>query len=609
MMKMNHFVIGTAGHIDHGKTNLVKALTGIDTDRLAEEKKRGISINLGFAHLHLTPDRVVSFIDVPGHERFVRNMLAGAAGVDAVLLVVAGDDGIKPQTREHFEICRLLGIAQGIVVITKSDLPEKPNLETEIAELVSGSFLENCPILRVSAATGAGLSDLRDLLIKLSITAEKEESPLRLPVDRAFIIKGFGTVVTGTLSGGRLNVGDTLQNGISAETFRVRSLQVHGNKAETAIAGQRVAVNFADAKPEQVMRGSMLIQPGSLQPHSELLIEIELLPSARALSDVDEILIYSGTAEVSGSLRVLSGEIQPGKLGFARLLLKEKLVTVPEDRLILRLPAPVRTIAGGRVLELSPTKQNREKLRLRAESLSKMSVADRVSFQVDQADTGISLMELATKFGLTKFQMATLAKSRPWISAGDWILEEAKATQIQEQWRKRLTDFHAQHPLRLGMPREELRGKLPPETFARLLISPLVLEQDLVRLASHRVQLQSPETDAQAKMEKSFETAGLSVPSADEVLQKSGVSAAKAKELLQMLLKSRRVVKIGEGLILHHSALATLKLSMQARKGKRFGVGEFKEWTGVSRKYAIPLLEWLDRERVTRRVGESREVI
>ncbi|MGB9606189.1 MAG: selenocysteine-specific translation elongation factor, partial [Bryobacteraceae bacterium] len=351
---MKHVIVGTAGHIDHGKTALVKALTGIETDRLEEEKRRGISIELGFAHLDLGPDLRLGFVDVPGHERFVKTMLAGAWGIDLVLLVVAADESIKPQTREHFDICRLLSIRRGLVALTKADLVEADLLELvrlEVEEFVAGSFLEGAPVIPVSAVTGQGLEELKKALAAVGAeTPEKDATRhFRLPVDRAFSLRGFGTIVTGTLVSGTVASDEEIEAHPAGWRLRVRSIQVHGQAVERARAGQRTALNIAGAEPAEVSRGTVLTAPGLFRPVTQFDARLELLPSARPLKNRAPVHFHAGTAEIEAEVRLLEGTdaLQPGQSCWARILLREPTLLLPGDRFIIRMFSPVVTIGGG----------------------------------------------------------------------------------------------------------------------------------------------------------------------------------------------------------------------------------------------------------------------
>jgi selenocysteine-specific elongation factor len=603
---MRHVIVGTAGHIDHGKTALVKALTGADTDRLAEEKRRGISIDLGFAHLDLTPDLRLGFIDVPGHERFVKNMLAGASGIDLVLLVVAAGESIMPQTREHFDICRLLGLRRGVIALTKSDIADPDILELtrlEIEEFVAGSFLEHAPLIAVSAVTGAGIEDLRHALGHAASDASIKDASnyFRLPIDRSFSMRGHGSVVTGTLISGTLKIEDEVELFPSAKRARVRGLQIHGAPANHASAGERTAVNLAGLDSSEIQRGMVLASPGLFQTTACIDTTFELLPGARALKHRAPVHLHAGTAEVEAEVRLLASldAMKPGTRAHVRFLLRDPLLFLPGDRFIVRMFSPVVTIGGGVVLDAASPQRIRR-------------VAS--NQRLDQIEsTGLSTVAIAeSKYGLTAANLIARCGAR---FPDPWYPNKVKLSSLKESLSVILTRFHANKPLLPGMPKEDLRSSALPGSPAFLLDDLLrdskniVVEGDLVRLASHRVKLKIDESEATEKIEKLFRDAGLAVPSTSEVLSKSGIEASRARSLLQILLRDRKLLKINDGLVFHTSAIEALRAILAPRIGTKFSVADFKTWTGVSRKYAIPLLEFLDREHVTRREGDNRIVL
>lgn len=595
---MTSIIVGTAGHIDHGKTTLVRALTGIDTDRLAEEKRRGISIELGFAHLDLGGGLQGGFVDVPGHERFVKTMVAGVTGIDIVLLVIAADESIKPQTREHFDICRLLGLERGIVVVTKADAVEPDLVELvklEAEEFVAGSFLEGAPIVAVSAKTGAGLEELKEAIRRTAATLPRRTSrqPLRLPIDRAFAMKGFGAVVTGTLAAGTIQVEQEVEVQPLQRRLRVRGVQVHGRAAKAAHAGQRTAVNLAGIEHTELQRGMVLTAPGVLRPVSVIDCRLTLLPGVKPLHGRTPVHFHAGTAEVVGAARPL-GE------GLARIRLREPLLLLPGDRFILRRFSPVVTIGGGEVIEVEPPRKSR------AARLQSLPVAERAAVLVADAGHGMAKAELLWRLG----EPVTAG-----VEVGEWCVAPGWLDGQQAELEKALAAFHKSNPLLAGMPREELRtrvmAKAPAALFDALLArtKKMASEGELVRLATHRVQLKQDEQDARAKIEGAFAAGGLAVPGQREVLAASGVDATRAAILLATLLKEKVLIRVSPELVFHHGAIDQLKQLLGARKGSRFTVPEFKDWTGCSRKYAIPLLEFLDRERLTRREGDARVVV
>lgn len=621
---MKNIIVGTAGHIDHGKTALVKALTGIDADRWEEEKRRGITIDIGFAHLQLTPGLRLGFVDVPGHERFVKNMLAGVGGIDLLLFVVAADESIKPQTREHFDICRLLGIRKGIIALTKADLagPDLVELvKLEMEEFVAGSFLQGAPVVPVSSVTGEGLDALREALARAAAeVSEKNAAGLfRLPVDRSFSMKGFGTVATGTLISGAVNREQEIEIHPQGRRVRVRGIQVHGAAAARATAGQRTALNLADIEPAALPRGVVLAEAGRFRATRTLDVALELLGSARPLKHRAPVHFHAWTAEIEAEVRLFAGQsaILPGTRAYARIILREPTLLVPGDRFIIRMFSPVVTIGGGAVLDTAGSRYRRaENPAARLDVLAGGDAAARVRLLVTEAGAGMSLPDLVARTGLPEGEiehaaagLVRIRQPQPWFTARAWM------DAMRERLARAVREFHRSHPLLPGYPRQELRARelpdAPPFLLDALLAEAreLVAEGEVVRLRSHRMVLKEDEAQAQATMERAFEQAGLAVPAVAEVLAKTGLEAARARSLLQILLREKKLVRVSEDLVFHHSAIARLREMVAERKSMRFSVPMFKDWTGISRKYAIPLLEFLDRERVTRREGDERIVL
>jgi selenocysteine-specific elongation factor len=580
--RMRNIIVGTAGHIDHGKTALVKALTGTDADRLAEEKRRGITIDLGFAHLQLAKDLRIGFIDVPGHERFVKNMLAGAAGIDLVLFVISAAESIKPQTREHFEICRMLGVQSGVIALTKADLVDPEILDLvrlEVDELVAGSFLENAPQIAVSSITGQGIPDL---LAALEVAArnvrEKSASGyFRLPIDRAFTMKGFGAVVTGTMISGTLARDQEVELFPDGRRLRVRGIQVYGQPADRARAGERTAVNLAGIEHSELRRGMVLAEPGRFSAVKVLDCDLETLSPVKSRAPVH---FHAGSAEIEAEVRK------------NRIVLKEPALILPGDRFIIRKFSPVITIGGGSVLDISASKKPR------------------------QPDFKPETLILERPFGIDESQFIawTGLKSIPAYPdiqrVGTTLISKASLTALQSKLTSVCRAFHKANTLLPGIQKSELRGKIPLELFEHVLSTASELTQDgeIVRLKSHKVVLKQDEQQARAAIESAFETAGLSAPAVPDVLKTSGVEPARARTILQMLLKEDKLQRISDDLVVHVAALAKLRSEIAARAGETFTVTTFKDWTGISRKYAIPLLEYFDREHLTTREGDQRRI-
>jgi selenocysteine-specific elongation factor len=649
---MKSIVVGTAGHIDHGKTALVKALTGIDADRLQEEKRRGITIDLGFAHMELPAANGetlrLGFVDVPGHERFVRNMLAGVGGIDLVLLVIAADESIKPQTREHFDILQLLGVRRGITVLTKSDAVDAETLDVvrlEVEEFLGGTFLDNPrSIVPVSSLTGAGLEDLKRVLVVAAAEVEPRDSRAlaRLPVDRVFTMKGFGTVVTGTLISGTIRKDQELEVFPTGRRVRVRGVQVHGHVAEAAIAGQRTALNLAGLSTEELARGMTLAPPETFAGTQRADVKLRLLASApRALKNRARAHFHSNTMETVVEIALHDvKQVAPGSEAFARLKLSEASLLLPGDRFIIRQFSPVVTIGGGVVIDAAPILVNRKiRGRVRSDSVSHPTLArmmealgsDRkaeiLCLRVTRrGKQGSSLAEVVAETGWPRDTIAELAsvlvQERRLMRFQDRMFAEAEFDLTQENLLSAVSGFHARDPLRPGMAKGELQDEMTRTTsVAKELfdaaLSSLVQQKrleaagDLVRLPGHGAVMKDEEADSKKKIEEAFAAAGLKVPALHEVIAGLKIDKARAQKIVTLLLRERVLVKISDELVFHHAALQELRRQIAALKANsaKIDVARFKDLTGVSRKYAIPLLEYLDRERVTRRVGDMREIL
>ena len=616
---MKNIIVGTAGHIDHGKTALVKALTGIDADRLEEEKRRGITIDLGFAHLELTPALRLGFVDVPGHERFIKNMLAGVGGIDLLLFVIAADESIKPQTREHFDICRLLGIRRGIIALTKADLVDDDILglvRLEVEEMIAGSFLEGAPIVPLSSITGAGLDDLRRELARAAAGVGEKNAAgyFRLPIDRVFSVKGFGTVATGTLISGSVAKEQEVEVHPAGRRLRVRGVQVHGGTAGRAVAGQRTAVNLADIEPADLSRGDVLSEPGRFHSVKQIDCRLDLLASAKPLKHRAPVHFHSGTAEIEAEVRLLEGTapMRPGTAAYVRLILRQAALLLPGDRFIIRMFSPVVTIGGGVVVDTGAKRYRRgDDVKARLETLYAGDAPARVALLVREAPHGMGMADLVARTAMGQQEITAAAAQAPLVSIPQpqpWYVDRAWMQAERARIVKTVREFHQQNPLLPGIARQELRGAAPVFVLDALLAETkeIVAEGELVRSRGHKLVLKEDEEQARAKIEQAFEETGLAVPAVAEVLAKSGVEPARARSLLQILLREKRLVRISEDLVFHQSALGQLRELLARHKGERFRVPEFKEWTGISRKYAIPLLEFLDRERITRREGDER---
>jgi selenocysteine-specific elongation factor len=628
---MQHVIVGTAGHIDHGKTALVKALTGIDADRLEEEKRRGITIDLGFAHT-TEQDIVLSFVDVPGHERFVRNMLAGVGGMDLVMLHVASDESVMPQTREHFEICRLLHVPAGLVVITKSDLADEGMLEVvrlEVQELVAGSFLEHAPVVAVSARTGAGVPELRRRIADLASATRRRraDGPPRLPIDRVFSVRGFGTVVTGTLLTGRLAHDDELALQPSGRVVKVRGLHVHGKAEAEALAGQRVAVNLSGVDVADVARGETLTRTDAVTVTRHADVQIELLATARSLKHGARVRFHQGTRELIGRIVLPDvAHIEPGVTASARIYLDAPAVLVRGDRFILRAYSPLSTIAGGTILDPAPPRRG---VRTAAgiARLARLLESDQVAVMTAIDDAGLSglaLPQLTGRLGVGWEQrQATidgLAKAGLAADISGVLVSTSRLSAVEEALIAAVTRYHASHPLEDGIPREEIRERLfanaPLPVFEHVLRAltahKRIIVRDRIALAGHNVALTDVEARARDAMIETLRAAKLTPPDSATLATQIGAPLDVITRMAALLVRRADLVRVGD-LLFHASALKQLKSDIRELKQggavDTIDVASFKDRYGITRKYAIPLLEYLDRERITRRVGDVRKIL
>jgi len=545
-------------------------------------------------------------------------MLAGASGIDVVLFVIAADESIKPQTREHFEICRLLGIPRGVIALTKCDLVDQDILDLvrlEVEEFVRGSFLETAPVIPVSSTSMLGMHELRAALDEAAggIACKDVSRYPRLPIDRSFSMRGHGAVITGTLISGSLAIDDEVELYPAGIRARIRGLQVHGSPVERARAGERTAVNLGGVDAKDARRGMTLAPPGLFRATQTIDSSFELLAGAHPLKHRAPVHFHAGTAEVEAQARLIASldPMKPGTRAHVRFVLREPLLLLPGDRFIVRMFSPVVTIGGGVVLDIAaPGRLRRAQLDQR---LTNLESGNRVSILVNESEFGLSAAQIVARTGMRASEIGEPAGVVRL--QGDWLVASAWIERTLAKFREILKDFHRKNPLQPGLAKEALRSRelvgAPAFLLDALLAraNDIVAEGENVRLASHRVALKEDETAATEKIEAQFRDGGLAVPSTQEVLAKSGVEAARARPLLQILLKNRKLIRVGDDLIYHASAVESLRKTLAARKGARFSVADFKDWTGVSRKYAIPLLEYLDREHVTRREGDQRIVL
>ena len=632
---MRSIIVGTAGHIDHGKTSLVRALTGVDADRLPEEKKRGITIDLGFAELDLGEVRL-GFVDVPGHERFVKNMLAGAHGIDLVALVLAADEGVMPQTREHFDICRLLGVKAGLIVVTKTDMVDADLLELvqmEAAELAAGSFLADAPILPVSSRTGEGIDELKATLqeLALAIPARVADWTARLPVDRVFTMRGFGAVVTGTLVAGEIAEGDEMELLPAGLKVRVRGLQVHGQTVNKASAGQRVAVNLGGVNLSEIERGMVLAPAGRLRPTQIIDARVEVLADApRPLRSRARIRVHLGAVEALARVRVLEegGEIAPGASGFAQIRLEKPVVAVAQERFIIRSYSPSHTIAGGIVLDGLAMKHRgrelieaRERLAILRDNHHAETVA---AYVASSGERGLRRADLVARTGWRDETLAQSLAGNELIEADGVFLAPVAFARLKTVTLAALASFHKAEPLAKGLPRETLREQLfhhtAPEIFRAVLTDleqqgHIVADKDIVRAATHSQTLTSADQNLKDNLTRIYRTAGLAPSTWNEALAQTGgkIDPNHARKILQLLFDDGTLRRVTPEFLFYGPALDELIAKIRAHAAtatdRLIDVAVFKDIAGISRKYAIPLLEYLDLQRITRRAGDKRLVL
>ena len=636
-------IVGTAGHIDHGKTALVKALTGVDADRLPEEKQRGITIDIGFAELELGAVKI-GFVDVPGHERFVKNMLAGASGIDFVLLVVAADEGVMPQTREHFEICRLLEVKSGLIVLTKKDLVDQELLDfckLDVSELVENSFLENAPVIAVSAKTGDGIAELKETLktLALKTPVRRNETVARLPIDRSFSVKGFGAVATGTLVSGEIGESDELEILPIEKIVRVRGLQTHGKAVKTVRAGQRAAINLGGIEHLEMTRGMVLAEKAVLRPTQIFDAQIENLKDAgRSLKTRQRVRVHIGTIEALARVQVINeqNEIAPGEKDFVQLRLETPIVCVPNERFIIRSYSPQITIAGGRVLDNSAQKHRRRDAETVKKQLEKLIEAEddkprQIKLRLEAAaEQSLTFTDLQARTGwrreILKRAIAENVEKKAVIEAESFFVVRTPFENLKGKALTAIENFHRREPLAKGMLQATLREKIfahfPVEIYKAVISNlerenKIATEKDTVKLAGHNLDLSSEEKLLRETLQKIYRTARLEVPKLEDALTEATRNTKSdknhARKVFQLLLNSGELVKITDEFYFPKTEIERLTLKIQesaAKTGDRLiDVSAFKLIAGVSRKYAIPLLEYFDREKITRRAGDKRLIL
>ncbi len=633
---MEQIILGTAGHIDHGKTSLIKAVTGIDTDRLKEEKLRGITIELGFASLDLPSGQHLGIVDVPGHEKFVKNMVAGASGIDIVLMVIAADEGVMPQTKEHMEICALLGIKYGLVVLTKIDMVDEEWLALvtdDIEEFVTDTFLEGALVLPVSSNTGQGIPELIEALdgVCSTIPDRAYSDIFRLPVDRVFSMKGFGTVITGTLISGKIRVGDTIMVYPSEITSKVRGIQVHNQSVDEAKSGMRTAINFQGLDKASVNRGDFLSIPGTLKSSYMLDIEFDYLDSnEKPLKNRSRVRFHAGTREIMGTLILIDREtVAPGETIEAQIRFDTPVVSVKDDRFVLRSYSPVRTIGGGGILNPIPSKHKRFDAKI-IDGLKELVNAEPdeiISFHSNASGyQGVSFADLRLMTNLSEKQLHNSVSS---LLSSRTIIQTDKENRVYihkntfETLNKEILNFignyHKKNPLKGGMSKEELKSKFPPALgakFFNLLLAQMtkgkeiVQEEDTIRLTSHTVSLGVGQEDIKQKILDAYKASKLTPPYFKELSKTLDVEQGAAKDVLLLLVKQGMIVKIKEELYYNVDVLADLKKRLVdfLKSNGEITTPQFKEMTGASRKYVIPLIEYFDSKNVTIRIGDIRKL-
>jgi len=630
-------ILGTAGHIDHGKTTLVKALTGINTDRLKEEQERGITIELGFAHLDLPSGIRVGVVDVPGHERFVKNMVAGATGMDLVALVIAADEGVMPQTREHVEICHLLGVKTGLVVLTKADLVDPDWLELvkeDVRDFVSGTFLADAPILPVSSTTGEGMDGFVSALDALAraVPERRTGGPYRLPIDRVFTVKGFGTVVTGTSISGQLRLGDEVfvyPRGLEA---RIRGIQTHGSVADVALPGLRTALNLQGIGREEVERGDVVATPNALRASYLLDLRFLYLTSAeRPLRNRSPVRFHVGTAEIMGRILFEQDELEPGTEAYVQIKLDAPVAVLPGDHYVLRSYSPVRTIGGGAILNPLPRKRKRTRpdLWTEMEILDKGTPSDLIAYHLERSGTrGLAAAEIAVRAGLfgktLERHLNELLSTRELVrfdGEGQRYLHKKVYDAILPAASGLLDAYHRENPLLPGIPKEELKTRLfprnpDPRLFQKVLndlvqSGDVVLERDIVRLSSHQVALAGEEAELRRGIEAFYRDRALEPPSRAEAASRMPGREAIAERIIELLVREGDLVRVKEDLLFHREVVEALqaRLVSYLREKGEIGITEFKDLAGgISRKYLIPIIEYFDNQKVTLRVGDRRRL-
>ncbi len=623
---MHYVILGTAGHIDHGKSALVKALTGIDPDRLKEEKERGITIDLGFADLSYPDGLTIGIVDVPGHERLVRNMLAGAGGIDLVLLVIAADEGVMPQSREHLYICDLLKIKSGLIVITKADLVESDWLELmkdEVKNFVRGTFLEGAPVVPVSSRTMFNIDVLKEEIrnVALKVKPKPTRGLFRLPIDRVFTLKGFGTVVTGTALSGNISVDDAVEILPSNLKIRVRGLHSHGKPIQTAYAGQRVAINLQGIEKEELKRGDAVVVPGRYIPTKIIDAKVELLQNSPDLKNKSLVHFHLATSETIARV-ILYGrnELKAGESGYCQFRLQDPVVSTSGDRYIIRRFSPVETIGGGEVFDPSPPKRKQKDIHEVLMTFEKSSLSDKISLKVLQSGLyGISVMVLEgwikAEIPAIREAIETLKRNGILLVIEDVLIHKTFFDLFREKVIQTLRNFHAKNPLKPGMSKEELRAafKIEPRLFGGLVASlkEIVMEKEIIRLKTFSTVLSQAEETLKTRILDLLQKNEFQPPSKEELSQSLKLDQKHLSDILKLMVKEESLVRISDSMYLASSAYNKMIAALKNLFSKKpeMTVAEFRDILGTTRKYALPILEYLDSNKVTLRVGDVRKFL
>jgi len=632
MSSVRYFVAGTAGHIDHGKSALVKALTGTDPDRLEEEKRRGMTIDLGFAHLDLPSGRRVGIVDVPGHERLIKNMLAGATGIDLVLVVIAADEGVMPQTREHLDILRFLPVKQGIVVLNKIDLVDDPDwvalVKDDVKALLDGSAFAGAPILEVSAKTGQGIVDVAATMDRLldAVPTRELSAPARLPIDRAFVIAGFGIVVTGTLWSGRIRTGDVLELLPHGRSVRTRGVQVHGQEVPEALAGSRVALNLVGVDKREVDRGDVLATPGVFQPTTLIDVRVRFLPTAPALPHLARVRLYLGAGETIGRLALLDrARLEPSGVAVGQLRLEKPIVTAAKDPIVLRRYSPMITVGGGEVITAHPPRRRRNPSSVSdIERAARAGLDDLIDHALrDAGRAGTTTNELVREMGASHAQveeiLVRLDSSGRLLQIRGQLFHGSMQAEITDAIVTALEAYHRRVPWRIGMPKEELKviafGRGDDRLYAQIL-EQVVREgaaeevRGFLRHPGHRVTRTPEETAVREKILSTLRSARYAPPSRDDLV-KAMATPKIFDQTLQTLEDEGRVVEVASGIFFHAEVLEEIRRTVASHitaKGS-ITVAELRDLLGTSRKFALTVLEHFDTIKVTRRHGDVRVLI